>query len=63
MLAEGANQTKIMYKSYLSILAANDLIEENETERHFRTTEKGMKFMRIYQRMGELRGPLQERKM
>jgi len=64
----GANKTKIMYKAYLSygqlkeylsVLIANDLLEENETEKLYRITQKGSKFMRIYQHMDELTGPLQ----
>lgn len=64
----GANKTKIMYKAYLSygqlkeylsVLIANGLLEENETEKLYRITQKGSKFMRIYQHMDELTGPLQ----
>jgi len=64
----GANKTKIMYKAYLSygqlkeylsVLIANDLLEENQTEKLYRITQKGSKFMRIYQHMDELTGPLQ----
>jgi predicted transcriptional regulator len=67
----GANKTKIMYKAYLSyaqlkeylsILMENGLLEENHTEKLFKTTEKGIKFMRVYGRMDELTGPLQEQK-
>ena len=68
----GANKTRIMYKAYLSyaqlkeylsILIANGLLEENQAEKLYKTTEKGMKFMRVYSHMGELTGPLQEHKV
>jgi predicted transcriptional regulator len=68
----GANKTKIMYKAYLSyaqlkeylsILISNGLLEENHAEKLFKTTEKGIKFMRVYSRMDELTGPLQGQKV
>jgi predicted transcriptional regulator len=68
----GAQKTKIMYKAYLSyaqlkeylsILMENGLLEENKAEKLFKTTEKGIKFMRVYGRMDELTGPLQEQKV
>jgi predicted transcriptional regulator len=63
----GATKTKIMYKAYLSyaqlkeyltVLTENGLLEYEEGENKFRTTDKGMKFMRIYQHMDELSGPM-----
>ena len=68
----GSNKTKIMYKAflsyaqlqeYLSILIVNGLLEENETEKLYKTTEKGIKFMRVYSHMDELTGPLQKQKV
>jgi len=68
----GANKTRIMYKAYLSyaqlkeylsILIANGLLEENQAEKLYKTTEKGIKFMRVYSHMGELTGPLQNQKV
>ena len=65
----GASRTKIVYsaylsnaqlKEYLSILIANGLLEENVAEKLYKLTEKGTKFMTIYQHMGELTGPLQK---
>ncbi|TLY06490.1 MAG: hypothetical protein E6K85_10620 [Thaumarchaeota archaeon] len=65
----GTNKTKIMYKAflsyaqlreYLSILIANGLLEENVAEKLYKLTEKGTKFMTIYQHMDELTGPLQK---
>lgn len=63
----GATKTRIMYsaylsyaqlKEYLSILTENDLLEYDETERKYRTSEKGMKFIRIQQSLDQLGGPL-----
>jgi predicted transcriptional regulator len=70
--ANGANKTKIMYKAYLSfaqlkeylaVLIANDLLEEDVAEKLYKTTEKGMKFMRMYGQIDELTGPLQEQRI
>ena len=67
----GANKTRIMYRAYLSyaqlreylsILIANGLLEENQTEKLYKTTEKGIKFMRVYSHIGELTGPPQEQR-
>jgi predicted transcriptional regulator len=67
----GANKTRIMYRAYLSyaqlreylsILIANGLLEENQTEKLYKATEKGIKFMRVYSHMGELTGPTQEQR-
>jgi predicted transcriptional regulator len=66
---DGSGKTKIMYKAYLSyaqlkeylaILVANGLLEELDAENMYRTTEKGNKFMRFYQHMDELVGPIRE---
>lgn len=63
----GTTKTKIMYKAYLSyaqlkeylsVLTENGLIEYEEGEHKFRTTDKGMKFMRVYQHMDELSGTM-----
>ena len=68
----GANKTRIMYKAYLSyaqlkeylsILITNGLLEENQAEKLYKTTEKGIKFMRVYSHMDELTGPLQNQKV
>jgi len=41
-------------------LAKNGLLEENVAEKLYKLTEKGTKFMTIYQHMDELTGPLQK---
>jgi predicted transcriptional regulator len=55
--------TKIMYdvylshamtKEYLALLIENGLIEYLDGERTFKTTEKGMNFLRIHSRAQEL---------
>ena len=45
-------------KEYLSVLTENGLIQYDSESSKFKTTEKGMKFMRVYQHMDELSGPL-----
>ena len=58
-----ATKTKIMYsaflsynqlKDYLSILIENNLIECLEGARTFRTTEKGLNFLKMHNEIGEL---------
>jgi predicted transcriptional regulator len=62
----GATKTKIMYiaflsynqlKEYLSILIENNLIEYLEGTRTFKTTEKGLNFLKMHNEMGELLHP------
>jgi predicted transcriptional regulator len=59
----GAAKTKIMYraflsyaqlKEYLAILLENNLIEYLEGEQIFKTTDKGTRFLRLYNQVGEL---------
>jgi predicted transcriptional regulator len=59
----GATKTKIMYiaflsynqlKDYLSVLIENNLIEYLEGTRTFKTTEKGLNFLKMYNAIGEL---------
>jgi len=63
----GATKTKIMYKAYLSyaqlreylsVMMENGLVEYIEGEQIFRTTAKGLKFMSIYNEIGNLAGPM-----
>jgi predicted transcriptional regulator len=65
----GENKTKIMYraylsyaqlKEYLSILVSNGLLEENGAEKLYKITEKGAKFLKVYEQMNELSGRSQE---
>jgi len=58
----GATKTRIMYKAFLSYaqlkeylgtLIENGLLEYNKSEQIYRTTNKGHKFMKIYNEMGE----------
>ena len=66
---DGVSKTKIMYKAYLSyaqlkeylsVLEANGLLEQDEAEKLYKITEKGRKFMKVYDQMHELTGPPQE---
>lgn len=59
----GANKTKIMYaaflsyaqlKEYLSVLIENNLIEYRDGSHEFRTTEKGLYFLKMHNEIGEL---------
>ena len=67
MILEAANRgetkTKIMYfaflsynqvKEYLSVLIENDLIEYLDGGNKFKTTEKGLFFLKMHNEMGEL---------
>ena len=58
----GVTKTKIMYKAflsyaqlkeYLSVLIENGLLEYIEGEQIYRTTEKGNRFLKIYNQIGE----------
>ena len=58
----GANKTKIMYKAFLShdqmkqyleLLLSNGLLELDKNQ-IYRTTEKGMRFLKIYQELSKL---------
>ena len=63
----GATKTKIMYKvflsfaqlrEYLTMLQENGLIEYEGGKQTYRTTEKGMSLLQIYEKMYELAPPL-----
>jgi predicted transcriptional regulator len=63
----GATKTKIMYKAflsfaqlreYLTMLQDNELIEYEGGKRTYRTTEKGIRLLHIYNKMYELVPPL-----
>jgi predicted transcriptional regulator len=58
-----ATKTKIMYKAflsyvqlkeYLSVLIENNLIEYLDGTRTFKTTEKGLNYLKMQNEMGEL---------
>jgi predicted transcriptional regulator len=58
-----ATKTKIMYKAflsygqlkeYLSVLIENNLIEYLDGTRTFKTTEKGLNYLKMENEMGEL---------
>jgi predicted transcriptional regulator len=62
-----ATKTRIMYKAFLSFaqlreylttLQDNELIEYEGGMRTYRTTEKGMRLLDIYEKMQELAPPL-----
>ena len=59
----GASKTKIMYtaflsynqlKEYLSVLIENNLIEYLDGTKTFKTTEKGLNFLKTHNEIGEL---------
>lgn len=62
----GSTKTRIMYKAYLSyaqlkeylsILVGNGLLEYEEGELKYKTTEKGLRFMKTYSEIGEMVSP------
>jgi predicted transcriptional regulator len=59
----GATKTKIMYfaflsyaqlKEYLSVLIETNLIEYSNGTQTFKTTEKGLNYIKMYREIGEL---------
>jgi len=59
----GTTKTKIMYKAYLSynqlkeylsVLIENNLIEYLDGDNKFKTTEKGLYFLKMHDAIGEL---------
>jgi predicted transcriptional regulator len=59
----GVNKTKIMYTAflsyaqlneYISILRKNNLIEYLDGTQTFKTTEKGLNYLKTYNEIGEL---------
>ena len=59
----GATKTKIMYtaflsynqlKEYISMLIENNLIEYLDGTHKFKTTEKGLNFLKMHNEIGEL---------
>ena len=59
----GATKTKIMYKAflsyaqlkeYLNFLSANGLIDYDSSTQTFRTSEKGHRFLKLYNQMDDL---------
>jgi predicted transcriptional regulator len=63
----GVTKTRIMYEAYLSYtqlqdylatLMQNGLIEYSEGEHKYKTTTKGMQFLKAFSQMGKLTGPM-----
>jgi predicted transcriptional regulator len=59
----GATKTRIMYKAflsyaqlkeYLSVLIENNLLEYLEGSQTYKTTEKGLNFVKMHNEIGEL---------
>ena len=59
----GATKTRIMYKAflsyaqlreYLSVLIENKLLEYLEGSQTYKTTEKGLNFLKMHNEIGEL---------
>jgi predicted transcriptional regulator len=67
----GVTKTKIMYKAflsyaqlkeYLTVLVQNGLLEYDERGQTYKTTDKGNRFLKIYNQIGEFVAPdMQER--
>ena len=67
----GTTKTKIMYKAYLSyaqlkeylaVMLENGLLEYVKGEQLYRTSEKGLQFLRSYAQMSDMTGPMVELK-
>jgi predicted transcriptional regulator len=65
----GATKTKIMYRSYLSyaqlkeyltVLEENGLLSYNTSDRLFKTTAKGHKFLKIYDQIDSFVSPVED---
>ena len=63
---EGTTKTKIMYKAFLSyaqlkeylgVVVENGLLAYEEGEVKYKTTEKGIKFMKTYNEIGSMVSP------
>jgi predicted transcriptional regulator len=59
----GATKTRIMYKAflsyaqlkeYLTVLLENDVLEYEDETQLFRTTEKGLQLLRMYNQFDEM---------
>jgi predicted transcriptional regulator len=59
----GATKTKIMYKAflsyaqlkeYLSVLIENNLTEYSDGTQTYKTTEKGLNYLKMFREIGEL---------
>ena len=59
----GATKTRIMYKAflsyaqlkeYLTVLLQNDVLEYEEGRQSFRTTEKGLRLLKMYNQFDEI---------
>jgi predicted transcriptional regulator len=62
----GASKTKIMYRAYLSfaqlrqyltMLIESGLIEYQPNQREYKTTEKGLRFLKAYKEIGYMVSP------
>ena len=60
--SEGVTKTQLMYKAflsfeqlkeYLSLLLSNNLLEYNLNSRTYKITEKGVKLIKVYNKMKE----------
>jgi predicted transcriptional regulator len=65
----GTSKTKIMYKAflsyaqlkeYLAVLEENRLLEYDKGTETFKTSEKGVRFLKLYNQIGEMVSPEQE---
>ncbi|MFL6402994.1 MAG: winged helix-turn-helix domain-containing protein, partial [Nitrososphaeraceae archaeon] len=59
----GATKTRIMYKAflsyaqlkeYLTVLLQNEVLEYEEERQNFRTTEKGIRLLQMYNQFDEM---------
>ena len=66
---KGATKTNIMYrahlsyiqlKGYLRVLTENGLLDYDEVNQTFKTTEKGLRFLNIYNEMNDIMSKVEE---
>ena len=65
----GATKTKITYRAFISyaqlveylvLMTSNGLLQHDATTQTFKTTEKGLRFSKIYNQIGKLVLPVNE---
>jgi predicted transcriptional regulator len=50
----GSNMSFIQSKDYLNFLMSNDLLKRDEETHHYSITDKGMRFLNLYQDLNKL---------
>ena len=65
----GSTKTKIMYKAflsyaqlqdYLAVLIENGLLEHNHEDQIYKTTDKGTRFLKVYNQLSDYVLPIEQ---